>query len=514
MNNDFKMTELRSVDWMNDGMGNSRTPSGVRVTEANAVACTAYLACVRVISESVASLPLFLYERLEAGGKRKATSVPLNRILHQQPNPWQTAMEFREQMTALYLIYGQSFAEIKPGINGAVQELWPLHPSRMTVSRLENGTLRYAYKEPNGMQTVYAQNQMLHLRWLSTDGINGLQPVSLCRNAIGLAQALEQHGSTYFGNGARPGIVLESENPIPVEAAERLREQWERMHRGSDRAFRTAVMPNGVKVKELSGSNESAQFLETRRFQIEEIARAFRIPQHLIGELTKSSFNNIEVQSNEFVVYCLLPHLRRWEAAISRDLIADDEIYFAEHSVTGLLRGDSQSRANYYREMANLGVLSINEIRELENLNPIGPEGDQRFMQMNMTTLANIVTQPATPAAPAAPRSVRSVEARAMTISIDFDETFAKDPTMWGEFAMKSAADGNTVYMITRREDTPENQAEIEETIGQYADAFTDVLLIGAAMQKADGAKAAGIAVDVWIDDSPETIQGENQNGN
>ena len=514
MNNDFKMTELRSVDWMNDGMGNSRTPSGVRVTEANAVACTAYLACVRVISESVASLPLFLYERLDTGGKRKATNVPLNRILHQQPNPWQTAMEFREQMTALYLIYGQSFAEIKPGINGAVQELWPLHPSRMTVSRLENGTLRYAYKEPNGMQTVYAQNQMLHLRWLSTDGINGLQPVSLCRNAIGLAQALEQHGSTYFGNGARPGIVLESENPIPVEAAERLREQWERMHRGSDRAFRTAVMPNGVKVKELSGSNESAQFLETRRFQIEEIARAFRIPQHLIGELTKSSFNNIEVQRNEFVVYCLLPHLRRWEAAISRDLIADDETYFAEHSVTGLLRGDSQSRANYYREMANLGVLSINEIRELENLNPIGPEGDQRFMQLNMTTLANIVTQPATPAAPAAPRAVRSVESRAMTISIDFDETFSKDPVMWGEFAAKSAADGNTVYMITRREDTPENQAEIEETIGQYADAFTDVLLIGAAMQKADGAKAAGIAVDVWIDDSPETIQGENQNGN
>ena len=402
---DFKMFDLRGVDW---GDGGNRTPSGVRVTPETALQCSAFLSCVRVISESCASLPLHLYRRMPGGGKERAVEQPLYRMLHQQPNPWQTALEFREQMTALYLMYGNSFAEIRPGALGAVSELWPLHPSRMEVERLENGRLRYLYREPSGRQTRYTQDQIFHLRWLTTDGILGLQPSSLSRNAIGLAQALETHGSTYFGNGARPGIVLESDNPIPAEAAERLREQWERMHRGADRAFRTAVLPNGVKAHELSGSNEAAQYLETRQYQVIEVCRAFRVPPHMIQDLTRSTYSNIEVQGTEFVQHCLLPHLKRWEAAISRDLIVDYETFFAEHSVTGLLRGDSVARANYYREMLNLGVLSINEIRELENLNPIGAEGDQRFMQMNMTTLEKIgqdapAQQPPQDAPPADP---------------------------------------------------------------------------------------------------------------
>lgn len=391
---DFRMVDLRGIDWAEGG--SNRTPSGIRVTPESALQCSAFLACVRVISESVASLPLHLYRRLPSGGKEKANEQPLYRMLHQQPNPWQTAMEFREQMTALYLMYGNSYAEIRPGPNSAVAQLWPLHPSRMEVERLEDGSLRYRYREPSGRTTIYTQNEIFHLRWLTTDGITGLQPSTLSRNAIGLAQALESHGSTYFGNGARPGIVLESDNPIPVEAAERLREQWERMHRGADRAFRTAVLPNGVKAHELSGSNEAAQFLETRQYQVVECCRAMRVPPHMIQDLTRSTYSNIEVQGTEFVQHCLLPHLKRWEAAISRDLIVDDDTYFAEHSVTGLLRGDSAARAQWYTAMLQCGVLSVNEIRELENLNPIGPEGDQRFMQMNMTTLEQIGQQPDT----------------------------------------------------------------------------------------------------------------------
>jgi HK97 family phage portal protein len=205
---------------------------------------------------------------------------------------------------------------------------------------------------------------------------------------------LEAHGSTYFGNGARPGIVLESDNPIPAEAAERLREQWERMHRGPDRAHRTAVLPNGVKAHELSGSNEAAQFLETRQYQVIEICRAFRVPPHMIQDLTRSTYSNIEVQGTEFVQHCLLPHLKRWEAAISRDLIVDDERYFAEHSVSGLLRGDHASRSAYYVSALQNGWMTINEIRELENLNPIGPEGDKHFVQLNMTTLDKVGQDP------------------------------------------------------------------------------------------------------------------------
>lgn len=399
---DYRMHELRGIDWSE--MGGSRTPSGVRVTPETAMQCSAFLACVRVISESVASLPLHLYRRLPTGGKERAPRHPLYRLLYDRPNRWQTGFEFREQMTALYCSWGQSFAEKVPGPQGPVSELWPLHPSRMKVEQTEAGRLRYLYREPNGRETVYDQSQIFHLRFLTLDGINGVQPTTLSRDAIGLARALEQHGSAYFGNGARPGIVLESDNPIPVEAAERLREAWERMHRGADRAHRTAVLPNGVKAKELSGSNESAQFLEARAFQLAEVARAFRVPLHLIGELTRSTFNNIEVQGTEFVQHCLLPHLRRWESAIARDLIDGDvDEFFAEHNVSGLMRGDHATRSAYFVSAIQNGWLSINEVREMENLNPLGPEGDKHFIQLNMTTLDQAGEQPPAPEPSLAP---------------------------------------------------------------------------------------------------------------
>jgi len=394
---DHRMLELRGIEW-NEHASN-RTPSGIRVTADNSMACSAYTACIRVISDAVSSLPLHVFERLASGGKAKATSHPVYRLLHMQPNPWQTAQEFRDWMTGMYLHYGASYAEIRPGARGAVSELWPLHSSRMEVERLENGTLRYLYREPNGRQTVYSQDQIFALRFTTEDGVRPIPTYKIFQNAIGLAQALEAHGSTYFGNGARPGIVLESDNPIPAEAAERLREQWERMHRGSDRAFRTAVLPNGVKAHELSGSNEAAQFLETRQYQVIEICRAFRVPPHMIQDLTRSTFSNIEVQNGEFTTHCLMPHLKRWEAAISRDLIVDDERYFAEHNVNGLLRGDHASRAQFYIAALSHGWMNVNEVREAENLNPIGPEGDKHFIQLNMTTLDKAGEEPPAPAA-------------------------------------------------------------------------------------------------------------------
>jgi HK97 family phage portal protein len=398
---DYRMAELRSVDWAS--YGGNRTPSGIRVNAENSMACSAYTACIRVISDAVSSLPLHVYERLANGGKRAAPDNPVYRLLHQQPNPWQTAQEFRDWMTGMYLHYGASYAEIRPGLRGAVSELWPLHSSRMEVERLENGSLRYVYREPDGRKTVYNQERIFCLRFTTEDGVTPIPTYKLFANVLGLAQALETHASTYFGNGARPGMVLESDNPIPVEAAERLREQWERMHRGSDRAFRTAVLPNGVKAHELSGSNESAQMLESRQFSVIEICRVFRVPPHMIQDLTRSTYSNIEVQGTEFVQHCLLPHLKRWEAAISRDLIVDDERYFAEHSVSGLLRGDHASRAAYYVSALQNGWMTINEVRQLENLNPIGEEGDMHFVPMNMQTLEQMAEEPEPPPMPEPP---------------------------------------------------------------------------------------------------------------
>lgn len=394
---DYRMFDLRGIDWADVGGG--RTASGVRVTPENALACAAYFGCIRLIADGVSALPLHVYRRLPNGGKEKATNHPIYRLLHQQPNPWQTAQEFRDLMTALFLNYGASYAEIRAGSRGPVSELWPLHPSRMEVERLEDGSLRYLYREPNGKQTIYRQGQIFALRWMTEDGVNPVPTYRLFKNVIGLAQALEAHAATYFGNGARPGVILESENPIPTEAAERLRESWERMHRGCDRAHRTAVLPAGVKAHELSQSNEAAQMLESRTFAVNEICRIFRCAPHLVQELTRSTYSNITEQSTEHVQYCLLPHLKRWEAAISRDLLpeGDDEIYFAEHNVNGLLRGDHASRSAYFVSAIQNGWMSINEVRELENLNPIGPEGDVHFIQLNMTTLDKASEEPPAP---------------------------------------------------------------------------------------------------------------------
>jgi HK97 family phage portal protein len=419
---DFKMYDLRGIDWPE--VSPTRTPSGIRVNADNAMACSAYTACIRVISDAVSALPLHVFERMANGGKQKAPTHPVYRLLHMQPNPWQTAQEFRDWMTGMYLHYGASYAEIRPGARGAVSELWPLHSSRMEVERLEDGTLRYRYREPSGRQTVYSQEQIFCLRFTTEDGIKAIPTYKIFQNAIGLSQALETHGSTYFGNNARPGIVLESENPIPIEAAERLREQWERMHRGPDRAFRTAILPNGVKAHELSGSNEAAQFLETRQYQVIEICRAFRVPPHMIQDLTRSTYSNIEVQGTEFVQHCLLPHLKRWEAAISRDLIVDDETYFAEHNVNGLLRGDHASRSAFYVSALQNGWMTINEIREAENLNPIGPDGDKHFIQQNMTTLDRVGEEPPVPEPMPGPPAVEGEESPA-----DYVEDTQEDST-------------------------------------------------------------------------------------
>jgi hypothetical protein len=242
---------------------------------------------------------------------------------------------------------------------------------------------------------VYSQDAIMHLRWMSDDGVNGLVPVELARDAIGLARALEIHGATYFGNGARPGVILSTDQMLSPEAAENTRNQWERAHRGPDRAHRTAVLQGGLKVNELGGNNQEAQYLEARRFAIEECARVWGVPPHLVGDLSRSSFSNIEQQSLDYVQNGLMPWLRRIESAIARDLLTDEDT-FAEFDTRGALRADAAGRSAYYQTLWNLGVLSVNEIRSLENLNPVD-DGDVRFVQLNMTTLEKAAAEPEEP---------------------------------------------------------------------------------------------------------------------
>jgi HK97 family phage portal protein len=585
-------SEARHFGW-DDGSSSRRNPSGIRVDPDTALQSTVVLACARVLAESVAGLPLHLLRRLADGGKEIAREHPLYGILHDAPNPWQTSFEWREQAMLHLCLHGNAYSEIRSGAAGAVTELWPLHPSRMRVEQIENGRLRYKYREENGAETAYTQDQIMHLRWLSDDGIHGMVPVELARDAIGLARACEIHGASFFGNGARPGVVLSTDNTISAEAAEQLRNNWERMHRGAANSSRTAVLTAGLKPVELGGNNQEAQFLEARRFQVEEVCRLYRVPPHLVGDLTRSSFSNIEQQSIDFVQHTLLPWLRRFETSIVRDLVSDPQ-YFAEFDTRGLLRGDAAARASYYQTLWNLGVASINEIRRWENLDPVDG-GDTRFVQLNMQTLDSATAMPAvepqdepavepqdmpvdeptneppaedepqvaevslngaqitglleilnqvalglidksaakalllasfptlqpaiidailagtatsSPVTPE-PEPEQVMSMRAMTISIDYDRTFTADPRLWGEFAKQSAAAGNRVVMVSRRPDTAENQAAMAEALGEYIEAFSDVLLVGETM-KDEAAKAAGIEVDVWIDDSPQFIRSED----
>lgn len=358
--------------------------SGQRVTSDTALQVAAVMACVRVISEAVASLPLFVYRQRPDGGKEKATDHPLFLMLHTRrgmPNRWQTAQEFREQMQAHVLLRGNAYAEIR-GFGSEIDELIPLHPDSVTVEQLDNRRLRYKVQE-DGTERKLSQDRVFHLRGLSGDGICGLNPIGYARNAIGLAIATETHGSNLFKNGAKPGGVLEHPGKLAKEAALQLRQDWESLHAGSHNAGRTAVLEGGMKYHEIGMSSEDAQFLESRQFQVIEICRIFRVPPHMVYDLMRATFSNIEHQGLEFVQYSLMPWLQRWESGITKSLIADDDNYFAEHNVDGLLRGDISSRYAAYATGKQWGWLSTNEIRGMENLNPV-EDGDIYLQPLNM----------------------------------------------------------------------------------------------------------------------------------
>jgi HK97 family phage portal protein len=388
--------DSRNWDYESGGWaGGNRNPSGVKIDAETALRSTVVLACIRVLSTSVAGLPLHLYRRLPGGGKEIAREHPLYRILHTQPNSWQTSFEWREQMMLHLLTTGAAFDE-KVYSGGSISEIVPLHPSRMKVEQIENMRLRYTYREASGSSTVYTQDAIMSVRGMSDDGVHGLSMIEMARDAIGLSRACEIHGASFFGNGARPGVILSTDQMLSPEAAENTRNQWERAHRGADRAHKTAVLQGGLKVNELGGNNQEAQFLEARRFQVEEICRLWGVPPHLVGDLSRSSYSNIEQQSLDYVQNGLMPWLRRIESAIARDLLEGDDEYFAEFDTRGSLRADAAGRATYYNTLWQLGVASVNEIRAWENMNPV-EGGDTRFVQLNMTTLEKAAAEPEVP---------------------------------------------------------------------------------------------------------------------
>jgi HK97 family phage portal protein len=361
----------------------AKSNSGVSVNEENALENTAVGAAVRIISEDIASLPLTLYSR-GANGRSRAFWHPLYNLLHDQPNPLMTSMTFRELLISHVLLWGNGYAEIEWDKKGQVVGLWPLRPD-LTDPLYDPQSRELVYKTiVNNETIILPAYRVLHVYGLGFSGLKGKSLIRLHREAIGLSKATEKYGAKFFGNGAKPGGVLEHPGGLTEPAANRLRTGWNEMHSGLDNAHRVAILEEGMTYKQIGLPPEDSQFLETRKFQIDEIARIFRVPPHMLASLDRATFSNIEHQGLEYVTHTLRPWLVRFEQAVSSRCLTNDERqkYYAEHNADALLRGDTKSRYEAYAVGRQNGWLNADDIREKENMSPL-PNGEGQLYLVN-----------------------------------------------------------------------------------------------------------------------------------
>lgn len=375
--------------WLIDGVGGGETAAGVFVTEETALYYSAFFAGVNVIASDVGSLPLPLYERVDRG-KQRATDHALYRVLHDEPNPLMSPMAFRRTIQGHALTWGDGYSYIVRDGTGQVTAVWPLHPGRVGVWPVSIGRgrfdLTYTYSDPErGISARMLPDEVLHISGLGSDGIRGYSVVQMARQAIGLGLATEAYGAKFFGNGSRPGGVLKTAGKLSTQGKDRLRDDWQNLHRGIDAAQRVAVLEEGLEWQAIGVPNNDAQFLETRKLQVTELARWLRLPPHKIGDLERSTFSNIESQQLDYVTSALRSWLVTWEQAISLRLLTPTErrTYFAEHVLDALLRGDTGARFTAYATARQWGWMSANDVREKENLNPV-PGGDAYLQPLNM----------------------------------------------------------------------------------------------------------------------------------
>lgn len=368
--------------------------AGKNVTERSSMQMTAVYSCVRVLAEAVAGLPLHLYKYTDSGGKDKALEHPLYFLLHDEPNPEMTSFVFRETLMTHLLLWGNAYAQLIRNGRGEVVGIYPLMPNRVSVNRDDKGNIYYKYLRGledahlnKENEVILLHSEVLHIPGLGFDGLVGYSPIAMAKNAIGMAIACEEYGAKFFANGATPGGILE--HPGVVKDPERVRASWNSAFGGSANANKVAVLEEGMKYTPISISPNEAQFLETRKFQINEIARIFRVPPHMVGDLEKSSFSNIEEMGLNFVIYTLNPWIVRWEQSLRQSLLLpfEKETLFFRFNVDGLLRGNYQSRMNGYAIGIQNGFLCPNDVRGLENMNPI-PDGDKFLVNGNVVPLS------------------------------------------------------------------------------------------------------------------------------
>jgi HK97 family phage portal protein len=355
--------------------------TGIAVNEEKALQVSAFFAGVRLISETVGMVPIFMYRRLGGSAKQKENRHPLHDLLHYQPNPWQTAIQWKQMMTAHAILRGNGYSQIIGGRRGAVDRLVPMNPTRMKIEFRENGDLEYVYKSKQGQEVVFPQEEIFHITGFG-DGVEGFSVVQFARESLGLALAEEEHGARFFSNGAAPVGAFTHPGEMGEEEQQRFVKTLKRTHTGVKNHHSILVLEEGMEWQQLGMSMQDSQFLDSRKFQVNDIARWLGLPPHVLADLEKSSFNNIEEMARELVVFKLMPWWVRWEQVIRRDLIMRPETYFAEFTVDMLLRGDVAKRFESYKVGIEHGIYNPNEVRELENLNP-RKGGERYWMPLN-----------------------------------------------------------------------------------------------------------------------------------
>lgn len=382
----------------------SQSLSGEVVTEATALTYSAVWNAVSLISGTIGALPLQLMQRRE-NSKRIADNQKIYWVMHDQANDYMTAMAFRECLMAHVLTWGNGYAEIVRNGYGEVIALWPITPNRIRID-MQDGEVVYKIRVDNET-VVVPRDRILHIPGLGYDGFQGYSVIGMARKSLGLSMALETFGSLYFGNGTHPGLVVSHPGKLSDQASANLRKSLTDGYGGLGKSHRLLLMEEGMKPEKIGIPPDDSQFLESRQFQIPEVARWFNLPPHKLKDLTRSSFSNIESEQISFVTDSILPWLVRLEQNYNMQLLTDSDkalsgrgrLYF-KHVVEGLLRGDAASRADFYTKMFNVGAMSVNEIREKEDMDPV-PGGDIRLVPLNMTTLEN-AGKPPEPAKPPA----------------------------------------------------------------------------------------------------------------
>lgn len=376
--------------WLINIIGGPETYAGEQVNTDVAMNIAAVYACVRILSNHVAMLPIQLYKNV-AGKRKRAPDHPVAKLIETRPNPYMTPFQFKQTMEAHRQLYGNAYAEIQYSNSGYPKALWILNPTVTSIVMEKNrdGNLKkYWIKTilPNGKTVCLPYENVLHLKGLSTNGLTGKSPIEVARETIGIQIAGQKFTGQFYANGTMTSGVLKVPQSLKPEAKTVIRQEWERFNNGLENSHRVAILDAGLDYQSLGIKQSEAQYIETQKFSIAEIARIFNVPPHMLAELERATFSNIEQQSLEFIRDTLSPLLISWEQELQYQLFLEDDVfnkkYYFKFNINSLLRGDSQARAAYYEKMINLGIYSINEVRELEDKDKI-KNGDKHYMSLN-----------------------------------------------------------------------------------------------------------------------------------